>query len=801
MTILKGRLPGTICALVALLALTRVALGQSEIRINEVLANNLTIVRGDGSVSDWVELINPSGADVSLAGASLTDNTAVVDKWKFPAGVIIPANGFLVVAFDKERAPSSVAETYLNTGFSLSAKGAGVYLYAPNLGPLIDSVKFGVQVGDLSVGKVNGVWTLCNPTAGRANAATLLGSPLGLRVNEWLANTSGDDWFEIFNTGSLPVSLEGLFLTDSHTSITKSPVPALSFIGTGNQAFVKFIADNKPNNGPDHVAFGLNNDGEEIGIYDSLGTQIDLRTFTAQAAEISEGLLPDGVGVKTRFPDTASPGEPNYKELTSVIVSEVLSHTDPPLEDAVEFYNTTDAAIDISGWFLSNKKSDLKRYQIPPNTIIGARGYKVIYERDFNATNSIYARSPFTFNSAHGDQVYLAQVDSNGALTGLRAGEDFEAAENGVSFGRVDTSVAGVHQFVAMSRRTFGVDNPQTLEEFRTGQGAPNSGPKVGPVFINEIMFNPPLLNAVDNTRDEFIELYNLSSSAVLLYDPAHPTNTWRLQNGVSFVFPQFQFIPAFGYALVVAFDPANTTLLQQFRANYGLPDSVAVYGPYRDAMKNSGTSLELYKPDPPQIPPHPDAGFIPYIRVDKVNFSDAAPWPTGADRSGYSLQRKSSAAFGNDYINWEARFPTPAAGNSPDIRDTDGDGAPDVWETQFQFDPNSAADGALDFDGDGLSNVQEYIAGTNPKDPVSVLKIFGVFPAQGPTSPLTLNFTAEPNKSYSVQYRNSLSDNSTWQILQNVSADPAGRVMAIPDLNAWGRTDRYYRIITPALN
>jgi hypothetical protein len=103
MTILKGRLPVAFCAIFALVTLTRAALGQSEIRINEVLANNLSVVRGDGSVSDWVELINTSGADVSLAGASLTDNTGAIDKWKFPAGVTIPANGYLVVAFDKER--------------------------------------------------------------------------------------------------------------------------------------------------------------------------------------------------------------------------------------------------------------------------------------------------------------------------------------------------------------------------------------------------------------------------------------------------------------------------------------------------------------------------------------------------------------------------------------------------------------------------------------------------------------------------------------------------------------------------
>ena len=62
---------------------------------------------------------------------------------------------------------------------------------------------------------------------------------------------------------------------------------------------------------------------------------------------------------------------------------------------------------------------------MPDGTSVPARGYKVFYENAFNATNPLV---PFTFNSAHGDQVYLAQTDVNGNLTGYRVGEGFEAA-------------------------------------------------------------------------------------------------------------------------------------------------------------------------------------------------------------------------------------------------------------------------------------------------------------------------------------------------------------------------------------
>ena len=48
-------------------------------------------------------------------------------------------------------------------------------------------------------------------------------------------------------------------------------------------------------------------------------------------------------------------------------------------------------------------------------------------------------------------------------------------------------------------------------------------------------------------------------------------------------------------------------------------------------------------------------------------------------------------------------------------VADTDADGMPDGFESQYGFDPTDPSDAVLDFDGDGVSNVDEYLAGTNP--------------------------------------------------------------------------------------
>ena len=51
-------------------------------------------------------------------------------------------------------------------------------------------------------------------------------------------------------------------------------------------------------------------------------------------------------------------------------------------------------------------------------------------------------------------------------------------------------------------------------------------------------------------------------------------------------------------------------------------------------------------------------------------------------------------------------------------VLDSDGDGLPDEWEKKYGLNVNDPSDANADLDGDEFTNLEEYVAKTDPKDP-----------------------------------------------------------------------------------
>src|SRR6185436_2030851 len=232
------------------------------------------------------------------------------------------------------------AETYLNTGRNLDGDGGGVYLFTSS-GQLVNFIEYGPQVEDRSIGRVGVQWRLlANPTPGAGNSSqATLGSTAGIVFNEWMTQpASGPDWFELYNTNSLPVDLSGFLVTDdpSLVGINKSRIAPLSFVG--GSGWVRFVADEDPSGGRNHVNFSLSGQGDSIRIYTAASNIVISLYFGRQLPGVSEGRLPDGAAQIVAFPNSDSPGESNYLLPENIVFNEVLSHATTPLEDAVELY-------------------------------------------------------------------------------------------------------------------------------------------------------------------------------------------------------------------------------------------------------------------------------------------------------------------------------------------------------------------------------------------------------------------------------------------------------------------------------
>jgi len=387
----------------------------------------------------------------------------------------------------------------------------------------------------------------------------------------------------------------------------------------------------------------LRNSGELLTMLDRFGEQIFSLSYSDSGSWPGRA---DGIGSSLERIDFAmpenessnwrasaeydgSPGAAGIAPFQDVVVNEVISHTDLPDVDAIELYNTTTEPIEIGGWYVSDTSDEFRKFRIPDDTMLLGESYVTFDETDFNASMG-QAEGDFALSSL-GDDVWLLEADADDDLLRFADRVEFEAAANGVTWGRWPN---GTGELFPMQS--------QTLDEH-------NSGPFVSSVIVSEIMYHP----SANGIGEEFLEYFELHNSSV---DEVEISG-WRIVGGVDFEFAADTFLAGGASLVIVGFDPNDNALVDQFRNVFSAEQTVVPDGPFNGRLDNNGERIALYRTDDPPIE---NPAITPLILLDEVRYGTTVDWPSLADGGGPSLARSDPNSFGRDAISWYADTPTP---------------------------------------------------------------------------------------------------------------------------------------------
>jgi len=631
----------------------------SKLVINEVMAiNSPSPDRGIIS-PDLIELYYDGPSSLSLTGVSITDNPDEPRKFVFPSGTSIEAGGYLVLYADSDTTSSGI-----HLGFALNGDGEGLYLYNSS-GQLLDSVQFGLQLPDLSIGRIGNTasWTLTVPTFGQVNLAQPLGNQKALRINEWLADglvLFEDDFIELYNPQASPVDMTGLYLTDNPvTQPDKYPLSPLSFIA--GEGFAVFTADDS--NQPGHVDFRLSADNEIIALFDAGLNQIDKVFYGPQTTDVSYGRAPNGSD-NIEFFELPTPGasNPSSGSATITIINLVPENADKrvlvPTGNIGQAWNT-EINFDDSAWeFVTGDPGgvgyerssgyqnminiDLQQQMYGTNAtcyiripftlgaddVSGLTGLtlKVRYDDGFVAyLNGIeVARRNFNGSPAWNSQgstdnpdsaaVEFEDIDISAFLSNIKMGNNILAIQgmNGTLTSSDMLISAELDGIITMTTDTFPFANVMAL---------------LDGLRVTELMYH-----ASAGSNFDYIELQNIGDATLDLTGV-------RLSDGINFTFPAM-ILEAGRYVVMVS-------NIASFRSTYGTGINIA--GEYSGNLSNGGEKVVLSLPSPL------DAAILRFEYTDT--------WYPATDGDGSSLAINNplaNPAGWSESANWHATTPSP---------------------------------------------------------------------------------------------------------------------------------------------
>ena len=569
------------------------------VRLNEVLARNDSAVNHFGTFPDIIELYNEGASTVTLTGMRLTDDPAVPGKFTFPTASLAPG-AYLSVYADSAGTPG------LHTGFGLGANGDSVFLFrsVASGGALLDSVTFGMQAPNFSIGRfgTSGGWALTTPSFGATNTAQSLGNSRLLKINEWLAASTPpttEDYVELYNPDPLPVAFGGMHLTDEPLGApAMHRIADLSFVAGGG--YVALTADGSAGAGAEHLNFRLDSDQGQIGLFASDLTVVDCVTYGPQRTDVPYGRCPNGsatVGAQ----NFSTPGNPNScatppappQTITLLPVNAIWTYNTNGVTPAPDW---TSPGYNDSGWNGSGPAMlgrVANAVPEPVSTPLAQNNNRITY----------YYRTHFNVPSnANYTSLVLSNLIDDGAvfyLNGVEVGRiRLPAAPFPIDSNSLATSITATTWSLSESG-TLSVTNLRTGDNVmavEVHQNNPNSADNImamrlnalivtnpataSGLVISEILANNATVLTNGGQTPDLIEFYNPSTNAVDLVGMS--LNDSLDNNPPRWTFPAGSIVPARGYLVV-----------------YSDADSVPSSTNTGFGLNARGGSLFLFKPPP----------------------------------------------------------------------------------------------------------------------------------------------------------------------------------------------------------
>lgn len=424
---------------------------QPELVITEIMYNT---PESNNDSLEFLELYNAGDVPIAIGGLSFKEGV----NFTFPE-YNLASGGYYLISNSKNKAEAFYAKTFAQwTDGALNNAGESIVLQNSE-GITIDSVRYTPFWG--GDGDGNSL-VLCDPKSDNtlaenwSLATNIVGSIGGINVK-----ANPDNTCENFTLPQLNFVYKDMLVEeDSLLSITIK----LSN-GNGNPVSGIIQYDNTSSLSASEwtstktFPFTFNFDGtknEDI-------LQFNIQLNDDEIAEFSETLIlrlesptNANIGLKNKLTITVRESEINVPILyiNELMASNTTYARDEynEFDDWVEIYNPSNDPVNLSDYYLSDKRDNLKKYRFPkddPETIIPARGFKVIWLDEQSSQGALHTN--FKLN-ALGEFIALIYKDGVTILDSVA----IPVINTDVSLGR---QTDGNNPFIIFEQPTIGRSN------------------------------------------------------------------------------------------------------------------------------------------------------------------------------------------------------------------------------------------------------------------------------------------------------------------------------------------------------